>query len=300
MTKALGGGVGTALITPFDGNGDIDDAALRATVTRQEAGGVSFLVPCGSTGEAPTLSLEERERVVSITAETVSTGLPIVAGATASGTAVAVETTRRLTAAGATHTLHASPMYNKPTQRGLVEHFRAVADATEHPVVLYNVPGRTASNIDAETTLALAEHPNIVGIKEASADLDQISEIVRNRPDDFFVYSGDDALTLPLMALGAEGVISVVSNVVPALMASLVRSAAEGDFGAARDLHHRLVPLMDFAFVESNPIPVKAIMAHLGLCSPAMRPPLTALADVHLAEIADVLDRSGAHAVGAA
>lgn len=293
MTKALRGGVGTALVTPFHEDGSIDVDALRASVARQESGGVSFLVPCGSTGEAPTLSLEEREQVVETTAEAVSSGLPIVAGATASSTAVAVETTRRFVAAGATHTLHASPMYNKPPQRGLVDHFRAVADATTSPVVLYNVPGRTASNIDAETTLALAEHPNIVGIKEASADLDQISEIIRHRPDDFFVYSGDDALTLPLMALGAEGVISVVSNVAPDLMSTLVRSAAEGDFTAARDLHHRLTPLMDFAFVESNPIPVKALMAHLGLCNPTMRSPLTALAESYRSEIASVLDRVG-------
>lgn len=276
---ALRPGVGTALVTPFQEDGALDEESLRALVVRQS--GVSFLVPSGSTGEAPTLSPEERRRVVRIVAEAADSDQPVLAGATSSDTRAAIESTHSVIEAGATHVMHATPMYNRPPQRGLIEHFSAVADAASRPIVLYNVPGRTACNLAAETTLELAEHPNIVGIKEASGDVMQISEILRKRPDGFFVFSGDDALTLPLVAMGADGVISVVSNVVPKEMSDLVRAAQSGELDDARSIHHSLTPLMDFAFVDSNPIPIKGVLEYLGHCGGTVRSPLASLdADV--------------------
>lgn len=275
--RELTAGVGTALVTPFTTSGSLDPAALKALVRRQRA--AAFLVPVGTTGEASTLTEEERRAVVRIVASEAQNCQAIVAGATSANTRVAIESSAAMIEAGATHLMHATPMYNRPPQRGLIAHFTAVADAATRPVLLYNVPGRTACNLEAETALELAEHPNIVGIKEASGDIGQISEILRHRPAGFLVFSGDDALTLPLVAMGADGVISVVSNVAPDAMADLVSSAADGELDRARVIHHGLTPLMDFAFIDSNPIPIKRVLAEMGVCGPTVRSPLAPMSD---------------------
>lgn len=282
-------GCGTALVTPFHDDGTVDESALRALVDWQIDSGVDFLVPCGSTGEAATLSRDEHVRVIAVVAEQVNGRVPIVPGAGANSTRRAIELTRHVEAAGATHLLHVTPAYNKPPQRGLVQHFTAIADAATLPVILYNVPGRTACNMTPETTLELAEHPNIVATKEASGSVGQVSEIVRSRPAGFSVLSGDDALTLPFISVGADGVISVISNIVPSTMARMVHAAAEGDLNTARSLHHEMAALMDAAFVESNPIPTKAALAELGRISNVLRLPLVPLADSHRPTVLDAL-----------
>jgi 4-hydroxy-tetrahydrodipicolinate synthase len=284
MPRALSG-CGTALVTPFTASGAVDEVALRRFVEWQIAQGVHFLVPCGSTGEAATLTTGEQRRVVEITVEVADGRLPIVAGAGSNDTARAIALSREMRDAGATHLLHVSPAYNKPPQRGIIAHFRAVADAVDLPIVIYNVPGRTASNIEARTTLALAEHPGIVGIKEASGNLAQVTEILRNRPQEFSVLSGDDALTLAVMAAGGDGVISVVSNATPRLMARLVDLCASGDFAEARALAMRLTPLFEAAFIDSNPIPVKAALSMMGKMENSLRLPLVPLADAHQAPL---------------
>jgi 4-hydroxy-tetrahydrodipicolinate synthase len=281
MTSRPLRGAMTALITPFDDRGAVDERALGALVDWQVAEGIDGLIPVGSTGEAVTLSLAERERVVRITVERAAARVPVIAGAGSNDTALAIETSKVLARAGATHLLHVSPMYNKPPQRGLLAHFRAIADASPVPIVVYNVPGRTASNVLPETTLALAEHPNIVAVKEASGNLAQIDAIIRQRPAGFSVLSGDDGLTLAVMASGGEGVISVISNAVPRACAELVATAARGELGLARDLHHRLAPLIDAAFVESNPIPIKAALAMMGKARNQLRLPLVPMAPAH-------------------
>ncbi|MFN0098887.1 MAG: 4-hydroxy-tetrahydrodipicolinate synthase [Gemmatimonadaceae bacterium] len=280
MTTPLRGAI-TALITPFTERGELDEAALAAFVDWQIAEGIHGLVPVGSTGEAVTLSFAERERVVRITVERASGRVPVIAGAGSNDTSVAIDTSRRLAAMGATHLLHVSPMYNKPPQRGILAHFRAVADASPVPIVVYNVPGRTGSNVLADTTLALAEHPNICAVKEASGNPAQISEILRRRPAGFAVLSGDDGLTLDVMASGGEGVISVISNVVPRACAQLVEAMARGDLLAARVLHHRLAPLVDAAFIESNPLPIKAAAAIMGRARNVLRLPLVPMDQKH-------------------
>jgi len=293
MPRALTG-CGTALVTPFTPHGDVDEAALRRLVEWQIAEGVHFLVPCGSTGEAATLSVPEHCRVVEITAEVAEGRVPVVGGAGTNDTASAIALSREVQTAGATHLLHVSPAYNKPPQRGIIAHFRAIADAVDLPIVVYNVPGRTASNIEARTTLALAEHPRIVAIKEASGNLAQVTEILRNRPTEFSVLSGDDALTLPIMAAGGDGVISVVSNATPRLMARLVDLCASGDFGAARQLAMRLTPWFEAAFIDSNPIPVKAALAMMGKIHNRLRLPLVPLAEPHDAPLKAALAAAGA------
>lgn len=286
-------GCGTALATPFTAAGAIDEAALRTFVDWQVREGVHFVVPCGSTGEAATMSWEEHKRVIAITVEVVSGRVPVVAGAGANDTARAIALTRAAKELGATHALHVSPMYNKPPQRGIEAHFQAIAAAVDFPIVVYNVPGRTASNIEARTTLRLAALPNVVAVKEASGNIGQIAEIIRERPPDFAVLSGDDALTLPVMALGGEGVISVTSNATPAGMARLVDACASGDFAAARTLHRRLTPWMTAAFIESNPIPLKAALAMLGKMQDVVRLPLVPLAPVHHAVVREALVQAG-------
>src|SRR3954467_3554687 len=271
-------GCGTALVTPFMKSGEIDERSLRAFVDWQIASGVHFVVPCGSTGEAATMTLEEHRRVVQITVEQTAGRAPVVAGAASNDTRKAIALSREMESAGATHLLHASPMYNKPPQRGIVAHFRAIADSVSTPIVVYNVPGRTASNIEAATTLELAEHENIVAVKEASGNLAQISEIIRHRPARFSVLSGDDPITLQVMADGGNGVVSVTSNAAPALVAELTELCAAGDFAAARRIHHRLSPWTAAAFVESNPIPAKAGLAMMGKMSNVLRLPLVPLA----------------------
>ncbi len=277
-------GCGTALATPFAQDGSVDEGALRSFVDWQIDEGIDFLVPCGSTGEAATMSLAEHRRVVQITVEQARGRVPVVAGAGSNDTAKAVELSIAMEALGATHLLHSSPMYNKPPQRGIIAHFAEIADATSLPVVLYNVPGRTGSNVEAATTLALAAHPRITAVKEASGMLAQITDIIVGRPADFTVLSGDDELTLPILALGGDGLISVVSNAVPRLMTRLVRLARQGDLAGARQLHQQLLPWMRAAFMESNPMPVKAALSMMGKMENVLRKPLVPM-DASKAEL---------------
>jgi 4-hydroxy-tetrahydrodipicolinate synthase len=267
-------GCGTALATPFTRGGEIDERALRGFVDWQIDEGIDFVVPCGSTGEAATMTPAEHRRVVEITVEQGRGRVPVVAGAGSNDTRKAIAFSKEMKEAGATHLLHVSPMYNKPPQRGIIAHFHAVAEATDLPIVVYNVPGRTGSNIEAATTLQLAKHPRIIAVKEASANLRQITDCIAGRPGGFSVLSGDDELTLPVLALGGDGLISVVSNVVPKLMTELVRLARDGKIEKAREIHLRLLPWMRAAFVESNPLPVKAALAMMGRMENVLRQPL--------------------------
>ena len=287
-------GCGTALVTPFTRDGAVDERALGALVDWQIAEGIHFLVPCGSTGEAATLTPDEHARVVRVVAERTAGRVPVIAGAGSNDTRRAIQMSQAMRRAGATHLLHVSPMYNKPPQRGIIEHFRAIADATELPIIVYNVPGRTASNIEARTTLALSEILHIAGIKEASGNLVQIQEILRERPPHFSVLSGDDALTLAVMAAGGDGVISVTSNAAPKLMAQLVEHCRAGAFDEARDVHERLVPWMGAAFVESNPIPAKAALASMGKIENVLRLPLVPLDARHDKVLREALWMCGA------
>src|SRR3954469_15624208 len=270
-------GCGTALVTPFTSSGEIDERSLRALVDWQISSGVHFLVPCGSTGEAATMTAAEHRRVVEITVEQTAGRVAVVAGAASNDTKKAIALSREMEAAGATPLLHASPMYNKPPQRGIVAHFRAIADSVKIPIVVYNVPGRTASNIEAATTLELAEHQNIQAVKEASGNLSQIEEIIRHRPARFSVLSGDDPLTLQVMADGGDGVVSVTSNIAPRLVAKLTELAAAGDFSGAREVHHQLAELTTAAFIEPNPIPAKAALSMMGRLANVLRLPLVPL-----------------------
>ena len=272
-------GCGTALVTPFTRDGSIDEAALRRFVEWQVAEGIHFVVPCGSTGEAATMTAAEHRRVVEITVEAVAGRVPVVAGAGSNDTMRAIAMSKEMKSAGATHLLHVSPMYNKPPQRGIVAHFRTICDAVDLPIIIYNVPGRTGSNIEARSTLELAKCVEIVGIKEASGNLGQIADIIRDRPTGFSVLSGDDALTLPVMALGGDGVISVTSNATPRLMAQLCDACAANDMAAARTLHRRLQPWMAAAFIEPNPIPAKAALAMMGMMENVLRLPLVPLSE---------------------
>ena len=290
-------GCGTALVTPFASDGSVDEGALRRLVDWQVREGVHFLVPCGSTGEAATMTAAEHRRVVEITVEVVAGRVPVVAGAGSNDTARAIATSREMKAAGATHLLHVSPMYNKPPQRGIVAHFRAIADAIGLPIVVYNVPGRTGSNIDARTQVELAGIPGIVAVKEASGNLGQIADVIRDRPPGFGVLSGDDAFTLAVMALGGEGIISVVSNATPRLMAELTDACAANDLATARNLHRRLQPWMAAAFVESNPMPAKAALAMMGRIEDVLRLPLVPLADAQRATVRSALVAAGVEGI---
>jgi 4-hydroxy-tetrahydrodipicolinate synthase len=292
MPHTLRGAI-TALVTPFNADGSIDESALGALVDWQIAEGIHGIVPVGSTGEAVTLALPERERIVRIVAERAKGRVPVIAGAGSNDTAAAIEASKVLGAAGATHLLHVSPMYNKPPQRGIIAHFTAVADASPLPVVLYNVPGRTGSNMTAETTLELAEHENIVAMKEASGNTGQIDQILRGRPEGFAVLSGDDGLTLAVMAAGGDGVISVISNAVPKLCAQLTDALAKSDLATASLIHHRLAPLVEAAFIESNPIPIKAALAMMGRLKNVLRLPLVPLDTKHEARMSAALRIAG-------
>jgi len=269
-------GCATALVTPFTPSGAVDEARYRALVERQIAGGVRVLVPCGTTGESATLSSEEQAALIAATVAVARGRARVLAGAGSNATAQTVERARAARAAGADAVLVVAPYYNKPTQAGLTAHFRAVADAVPGlPLVIYNVPGRTSSNVAAGTVLALARDvETVVGVKEASGDFAQIMAILRDRPAGFLVLSGDDAVTLPLIALGADGIVSVASNEVPDLMVALTQAALTGDWDTARGLHYRLLPLMEANFLESNPGPVKAVLAALGLIEEQFRLPL--------------------------
>jgi 4-hydroxy-tetrahydrodipicolinate synthase len=287
-------GCGTALVTPFEDSGEFDEKAFRALVEWQIEEGIHFLVPCGSTGEAATLTPDEHRRVVEITVEQVNGRVPVAAGAGSNDTRKAIALSKEMKAAGATHLLHTSPMYNKPPQRGIVAHFRAIADAVDLPVIVYNVPGRTGSNVEAATTLELAEHENITAVKEASGNLSQIAEIIRNRPAEFTVLSGDDALTLAVVAEGGDGVISVTSNVVPRLAARLVDAFDEGSAEEAREIAHRLWEWTAAAFVESNPIPAKAALSMMGRLRNVLRLPLVPMIDSYEETLRSALQKAGA------
>jgi 4-hydroxy-tetrahydrodipicolinate synthase len=267
-------GCGTALVTPFTRDGLVDLPALRALVDWQIAEGIDFLVVCGSTGEAQTLSDAERERVVAAVLEVSGGRVPVMAGATSNDTARAVDETQRMCRLGADYILSATPYYNKPGPAGLCRHFGAIADAATRPVCLYNVPSRTGLNLKPALALQLAAHPNIMGIKEASGDLKQIMDILRDRPDDFSVLSGDDWLALPAISAGADGLISVVSNEVPAAMTALVHLLLSGNLEQARTWHYRLLPLMDANFLETNPTPCKAALHAMGRIENVLRLPL--------------------------
>jgi len=266
-------GAGVALVTPFTREGALDEVALRRLVRRQVEGGIDVLVPCGTTGESVTLTPGEQQRVVEITLAE-SAGKPVLAGAGSNDTGAAIARAKAMAAVGARGILSVGPYYNKPTPEGFYRHFAAIADAVTVPVVVYNVPGRTGSNIDVKTQLRLAGHGNVAGVKEASGNLGQIMEVLRDRPAGFEVLSGDDAFTLAVMAHGGEGVISVAANQVPGPMHELVAACARGDFPEGRRIHNRLLRLMNLNFLESNPIPVKASLALMGLCEESFRLPL--------------------------
>ena len=288
-------GCATALVTPFKGDGSVDEDRMRALVDRQINGGVRLLVPCGTTGESATMTEDEDARVIGLTIEVARGRAKVIAGAGSNSTSSAVEYSRSAHDLGADAVLQVAPWYNKPTQEGLYAHFRAIAEAIpEMPIMVYNVPGRTSSNIAAQTTLRLAKDcENIVAIKEASGNLSQIMEILRERPANFCVFSGDDAVTLPLISLGAEGIVSVASNEVPDLMSRMTELALEGGWDDARELHYRLLPLMEINFVESSPGPVKAAMAMMGLLEENFRLPLVPITDKSRAKIREVIAELG-------
>ena len=268
-------GCGTALITPFRQDGSIDETALRHLVAWQIESGIDFLVPCGTTGETPTLSHDEWLRVIDITIEVTAGRVPIVAGASSNSTVDAVAKAKEVAARpGVDAILTASPYYNKPTQEGQYQHFHAIAEGIDKPIILYNVPGRTGANIEAATLARLAEVRNIAGVKEASGDMTQVAEMCSLVPESFLIFSGDDAVTLPVISLGGVGIISVASNEIPREMSELTRSALSNDWNAARRIQHKYLPLMRANFIESNPSPVKAVLAMMGKIEEICRLPL--------------------------
>jgi 4-hydroxy-tetrahydrodipicolinate synthase len=286
-------GCGTALVTPFRQDLALDEGALRRLIRRQVDAGINFLVPCGTTGENPTLSHEEHLRVVEIAMEEAAGRVPILAGCGGYNTAEIVALARDLESMRVSGLLSVTPYYNKPTQEGLYQHFETIAESVSIPIFLYNVPGRTSVNLEPATVRRLAQVPNIVGIKEASGNIAQIGAICRQVPERFTVLSGDDAVTLPAIALGGRGVISVVANEIPSEMAQLVRLCLEGNFGAARTLQYKYLPLMEVNFAESNPIPVKAALAAMGLIEPVWRLPLCPPQPETMGKILKVLESVG-------
>ncbi len=267
-------GCGTAMVTPFRRDRALDEPQLRNLIPRQIEAGINFLVPCGTTGESPTLTHEEHLRVVEITVELAKSKVPVLAGAGGYNTAEVINVARELAAIGANGILSVTPYYNKPTQEGLYQHYRAIAESVELPIILYSVQGRTSVNIEPATVKRLAEIENIVGIKEASGNVSQMAAILNAVPESFIVLSGDDAITLPVISLGGRGVISVVSNEIPDEMTRLTQLSLRNNFPEAREVHRRYHPLMEINFVETNPIPVKAAMAEMGLLEPVWRLPL--------------------------
>ncbi|MCU1286797.1 MAG: dihydrodipicolinate synthase [Acidobacteriales bacterium] len=268
-------GCGTALVTPFRSNGAIDEKCLREFVNWQIDSQIDFLVPCGTTGETPTLTYDEWLRVIDIVIEVAAGRLPIVAGATSNSTRDAVEKAQAVASrSGVDFILTATPYYNKPTQEGIYRHFEAIAHAVDKPIILYNVPGRSGANIEPATLARLAEHPNIVGVKEASGNMSQIADVCNIVPSDFLVFSGDDAITLPVISLGGVGIISVASNEIPYEMSAMTRAAMNNDWDEARSIHNKFLPLMQANFLESNPMPVKAVLAMMGKIEENYRLPM--------------------------
>jgi 4-hydroxy-tetrahydrodipicolinate synthase len=287
-------GCGTALVTPFQQDGSIDETALRSLASWQIESGIDFLVPCGTTGETPTLSHEEWLRVIDITAEVAAGRVPIVAGATSNSTFEAIEKAKEIAARpGVNAILTASPYYNKPTQEGQYRHFKSIAEAINKPMILYNVPGRTGANLEPGTLARLAEVPNVLGVKEASGNINQVAEICNLVPAHFLVFSGDDSLTLPIVALGGVGVISVVSNEIPQEMSVMTRQALANDWAGARSLYRRYLPLMQANFLESNPMPVKAALAMMGKVEEVYRLPMVPLRRDTRSKLQKVLTEAG-------
>ena len=286
-------GCGTALVTPFRRDLSVDEDGLRRLVRRQIEAGINFLVPCGTTGESPTLTRKEHLRVVQITVEEAKGNVPVLAGAGGYNTAEVIELANELGHLGVDGVLSVTPYYNKPTQEGLYQHYKAIASAVPLPIVVYSVQGRTGVNVEPGTLARLAEISNIVGVKEASGNIGQMARVMHEVPEKFIVLSGDDSITVPLVALGGRGVISVVSNEIPGEMTRLAQAAMAGDFVGARALQRTWLPLMEVNFVESNPIPVKAAMALMGLLEPVWRLPLCPPNATSLAKIEKVLETAG-------
>jgi len=286
-------GCGTALVTPFRRDQSLDEETLRKLVRRQIGAGINFLVPCGTTGESPTLTRAEHLRAVEITVEEAKGKIPVLAGAGGYNTREVIELAREIEHLGADGILSVTPYYNKPTQEGLYQHYRAIASAIRLPIVVYSVQGRTGVNVEPATLARLAQIENIVGVKEASGNIGQMANIIHDVPQRFTVLSGDDAVTIPLMALGGRGVISVVSNEIPAGMTQLAQCCLRGDFEGARAVQSRYLPLMNVNFVESNPIPVKAAMGLMGLLDPVYRLPMCPPSAANLAKIEKVLESVG-------
>jgi len=286
-------GCGTALVTPFRHDLSLDEAALRKLVRRQIAAGINFLVPCGTTGENPTLSRAEHLRIVEITLEEAKDKVPVLAGAGGYNTQEVIALAREVEHVGADGLLSVTPYYNKPTQEGLYQHFKAVAGAVHVPIVVYSVQGRTGVNVEPATLARLAQIDNIVGVKEASGNIAQMANVIQQVPEKFAVLSGDDSITLPLIALGGRGIISVVSNEIPAEMTELAQLCLKGDFAGARRLQRVFLPLMEINFVESNPIPVKAALGLMGLLEPFYRLPMCPPKPENLAKLEKVLEPLG-------
>jgi 4-hydroxy-tetrahydrodipicolinate synthase len=299
MNKKAFQGTGTAMVTPFTADGAIDEPALRRFVDFQIGEGIDMLLPCGTTGEGATLENDEADRVLRIVLDQAKGRVPVIFGAGSNSTKKAVEGTERARRLGADGVLSVGPYYNKPTQRGFIEHFKAVAEVGL-PVIVYNVPGRTGSNIEASTTLKMAEIPNIVAVKEASGNLGQMMDILRSRPADFRVLAGDDWITLALAAVGGDGVVSVLSNEVPGMMVKMTDAALAGDFVRARELHYKMLPLMNANFLESNPIPVKAVLAMMGMMGENYRLPLVPMSPISRSQIQKIAEDLGiVHSVSA-
>ena len=283
-------GCGTAMVTPFRKDLSLDEDALRRLIRRQIAAGINFLAPCGTTGESPTLTQEEHLRVVAITLEEAKGKVPILAGAGGYDTHKVIEMAREIERLGADGILSVTPYYNKPTQEGLYHHYKAIASAISLPIILYNVPPRTSVNIDPATLRRLAEIENIIGVKEASGNIAQITQVIQQAPEEFIVLSGDDSVTLPIVAMGGRGIISVASNEIPAQMTRLAQLCLSGDFAGARALQRTYTPLLDVNFIETNPVPVKAAMAEMGLLEAVWRLPLVPPRVENLAKIRTVLE----------
>jgi 4-hydroxy-tetrahydrodipicolinate synthase len=286
-------GCGTALVTPFRKDGSLDESTMRSLVKRQVDQGINFLVPCGTSGESPTLTRKEHLRVVEITLEEAKGRVPVLAGAGGYNTAEVIDLAKELKAMGADGILSVTPYYNKPTQEGLYQHYKAIAGAVKLPVIVYSVQGRTGVNVEPGTLKRLSEIDYIAGVKEASGNIGQMAAVLHLVPPSFIVLSGDDAITIPLIALGGRGIVSVVSNEIPAEMTALAQYALANNFAAARDLQRKYLALMDVNFVESNPIPVKAALALMGLLEPVWRLPMCAPSEANLAKIEKVLETLG-------
>jgi 4-hydroxy-tetrahydrodipicolinate synthase len=286
-------GCGTALVTPFKSDGSLDEKALESLVNWQIEEGIHFLVPCGTTGENPTMTHEEHLAVVDTTVRTAAGRVPVIAGAGGNNTAKIIPLIKELKQLGVDGILSVAPYYNKPTQEGMYRHYGALAESTDLPIVVYNVPGRTGVNIKPETLMRLAEIPNIAGVKEASGDVSQVGEICTLAPGNFRILSGDDSMTLPLIALGGHGVISVASNEAPAMMSAFAAACLEGRYEEARDWNRKLYPLMQVNFVESNPIPVKAALAMMGKVEEVYRLPLVPISQAGRSKVASVLAQLG-------